>query len=304
MLLWRRNVKISHYSIGSGPVETGLLHVIISGLVCIVCPILLTLYGGELYGNSEQRILELDGTYAKESVLVVNDNDGNMRIFSTTGSFGEDVDLDCSMSSSENMDSSFQQVTQSFKCSISDVIAFELFTYFNLKMNGFTSPFTDDKYLSQLVLSSSSSFRSSSRADIISRVEFVQSNMALLPVESTSTSATPALLPSMGDVWSPEDAIKNHTNRELRFDQTNIVERWSSGSADNFELNVIYEFPSVLVSRNEKLWNKIKSYFIQFLAFFIVFLFVIGKLNNYLFESNTFTTFTRMDNITQVQKRG
>ena len=107
--------------------------------------------------------------------------------------------------------------------------------------------------------------------------------MALLPVESTSTSATPALLPSMGDVWSPEDAIKNHTNRELRFDQTNIVERWSSGSADNFELNgthtyyiyisyfllVIYEFPSVLVSRNEKLWNKIKSYFIQFLAFFI-----------------------------------
>ena len=89
-----------------------------------------------------------------------------------------------------------------------------------------------------MILSSSSSFQSSSRVDIISRIELIQSNMALLPVdESSSPSSSPALLPSMGEVWSPEEAIKNHTKREIRFDQTNIIDRWSPGSTDNFQLN-------------------------------------------------------------------
>jgi len=46
------------------------------------------------------------------------------------------------MTSTEEMDQSVDQVTQSFKCSIRDVIAFQLFTYFNLKMTGFSSIYT------------------------------------------------------------------------------------------------------------------------------------------------------------------
>jgi len=32
---------------------------------------------------------------------------------------------------------------------------------------------------------------------------------------------------------------------------------------------VKYEFPSVLASREEKLWTKVKAYFVQFMSFLI-----------------------------------
>ena len=36
MLLWRRNVKISHYTVGVGPIETGLLYVVITGWLILL----------------------------------------------------------------------------------------------------------------------------------------------------------------------------------------------------------------------------------------------------------------------------
>ena len=132
-------------------------------------------------------------------------------------------------------------------------------------------------------MTSSSSFRPSMKASLLSRVQLVQSNLALLPLEKGELSATNPFIPSAVDFWTPEDAIKDHTSRDLRFDQVHLIERWNGGETDSFVLNgkiyrnckklifilVKYEFPSVLASREEKLWTKVKAYFVQFMSFLI-----------------------------------
>ena len=134
-----------------------------------------------------------------------------------------------------------------------------------------------------MIMTSSSSFRPSMKASLLSRVQLVQSNLALLPLEKGDLSATNPFIPSAVDFWTPEDAIKNHTSRDLRFDQVHLIERWNGGETDSFVLNgksyrnckklifilVKYEFPSVLASREEKLWTKVKAYFVQFMSFLI-----------------------------------
>jgi len=88
MLIWRRNLKINHYSVGVGPIDNGILYVAITGLVCIICPILLTIYGGEIYGSSDQAVLNVEAQYAKDSVLILYDTDDNLRLYSTSGAVG------------------------------------------------------------------------------------------------------------------------------------------------------------------------------------------------------------------------
>ena len=56
--------------------------------VCIICPILLTIYGGEIYGSSDQAVLNVEAQYAKDSVLILYDTDDNLRIYSTSGAVG------------------------------------------------------------------------------------------------------------------------------------------------------------------------------------------------------------------------
>ena len=59
-----------------------------TGKVCIICPILLTIYGGEIYGSSDQAVLNVEAQYAKDSVLILYDTDDNLRIYSTSGAVG------------------------------------------------------------------------------------------------------------------------------------------------------------------------------------------------------------------------
>jgi len=290
MLLWRRNVKISHYTVGVGPIETGLLYVVISGLICLMGPVLLTLYGNEFLDNAEQRLLTPTVTYAKESILVIYDDNDDIKIYSTSGLVGSsDIQVDCTEESAQFS----SQITQSFDCDISNVQAIELFSYFAYQMSGFSSSEKESLPITQMHQISSSSFRASMRAELTARSALTQS--CLLPVTSDSVSSTPAYLPSSIPQWSSSSAISNHTLRDIRFDAITMTERWNAGTADNFELEVTFEFPSVLVSRAQKLWNKIKFYFIQLLAFLIAFCFIFNKLNSYLFESNMFTTFTRIE---------
>ena len=56
--------------------------------VCIICPILLTIYGGEIYGSSDQAVLNVEAQYAKDSVLILYDTDDNLRLYSTSGAVG------------------------------------------------------------------------------------------------------------------------------------------------------------------------------------------------------------------------
>ena len=88
-----------------------------------------------------------------------------------------------------------------------------------------------------MIMTSSSSFRPSMKASLLSRVQLVQSNLALLPLEKGELSATNPFIPSAVDFWTPEDAIRNHTNRDLRFDQVHLIERWNGGETDSFVLN-------------------------------------------------------------------
>jgi len=298
MLIWRRNLKINHYSVGVGPIDNGILYVAITGLVCIICPILLTIYGGEIYGSSDQAVLNVEAQYAKDSVLILYDTDDNLRLYSTSGAVGpSEVQVDCSVMSSAQKNG---QIENEFDCSMSNVVAFELYNYFDLKMNGFSK---SGDYVTQMIMTSSSSFRPSMKASLLSRVQLVQSNLALLPLDKGELSATNPFVPSAVDFWTPEEAIRNHTSRDLRFDQVHLIERWNGGETDSFVLNVKYEFPSVLASREEKLWTKVKAYFVQFMSFLIAFCFVFNKLNSYLFEANVFTSFTRMESIDRA-KRG
>ena len=84
-------------------------------------------------------------------------------------------------------------------------------------------------------MSSSSSFRPSMKASLFSRIELIQSNLALLPLDDQSASNP--FVPSEVDFWTPEEAIRNHTRRDLRFDQTHLTERWNGGQTDSFILN-------------------------------------------------------------------
>merc|ERR1712212_579898 len=279
MLLWKRDVKISHYTVGVGPLDTGFIYVLLSAIVCIVCPILLTIYGGELYNHSEQKILEVDVHYAKESVLVIYDDVDALRIFSTSGNlYTADDSTDCTITS-VSISEPVRQIVNTFECEITNVVALETYEYFNVKMDGFSSAYTESDYVTQLFQTSSSSFRPSMRVDISARADFAQYNGALLPARHDA-AVTPAYLPSQMQSWSPTDARKNHTMRDLRFDAVKHGERWNGGSADSFQIEITYEFPDVLVSADEKLWNKIKSYFIQLLAF------LIGSYQNTLIDNS------------------
>jgi len=289
MLLWRRNVKISHYTVGAGPIETGLLYVLLSGLVCLLGPVLLTLYGDDFYDNSELRFITPLVAYAKESVLIVHDDSDDLWIYSTRDN-DANTNLACSVKSSQLE----QRVRHSFDCSVENVVAFELYTYFNYQMSGFSQS-------TQLHQVASSSFRASMRAEIDVRAIFVQSTNQLLPLSPDSVSSSPSYVPSkVGAAWTSGEARANHTRREVRFDLMPLAERWQGGVADVFELEVTYDFPDVLVARTQKLWNKIKFYFVQLLAFLIAFCFVVNKLNSYLFESNMFTTFMRIESTPQI----
>jgi len=296
MLIWRRNLKINHYSVGVGPIDNGILYVTITALVCIIFPILLTIYGGSIYGTSDQTVLNVEAQYAKDSVLLLYDTNDNLNIYSTSGAIGpSDVQVDCSVLSTSADNGAIEM---EFDCLMSNVVAIELYNYFDLKMDGFSK---SGDYVTQMIMSSSSSFRPSMKASLLSRIELIQSNLALLPLDDQSASNP--FVPSGVDFWTPEEAIRNHTRRDLRFDQTHLTERWNGGQTDSFILNVKYEFPSVLASREEKLWTKVKAYFVQFMSFLIAFCFVFNKLNSYLFEANVFTSFTRMESIER-SKRG
>ena len=88
-----------------------------------------------------------------------------------------------------------------------------------------------------MVMTWSSSFRPSMKASLLSRVQLVQSNLALLPLNKEDLSATNPFVPSAVDFWTPEEAIRNHTSRDLRFDQVHLIERWNGGETDSFILN-------------------------------------------------------------------
>merc|ERR1712147_8006 len=283
MLLWRRNVKISHYTVGVGPIETGLLYVILSGLVCLLGPVLLTLYGNDFYNNAETRFLTPKVAYARESVLVISDANDDLWIYSSSNN--ENTNLACSHASNQ-VD---QRISQLMTCSVENVVSFELYTYFAYSMSGLASP------LVQLHQIASSSFRASMGASIDARSTFTQSSQ-LLPLANEAPSSSPAYLPSrLGDGWTSSEARANHTRRSVRFDAQTVTERWQGGSDALFQLEVNFDFPDVLVAREQKLWNKIKYYFVQLLAFLIAFCFCVNKLNSYLFESNMFTTFMRIE---------
>merc|ERR1711935_605968 len=113
-----RNVKISHYTVGAGPIETGLLYVLLSGLVCLLGPVLLTLYGDDFYDNSELRFITPLVAYAKESVLIVHDDNDDLWIYSTRDN-DANTNLACSVKSSQLE----QRVRHSFDCSVENVVA-------------------------------------------------------------------------------------------------------------------------------------------------------------------------------------
>jgi len=48
----------------------------------------LTIYGGEIYGSSDQAVLNVEAQYAKDSVLILYDIDDNLRLYSTSGAVG------------------------------------------------------------------------------------------------------------------------------------------------------------------------------------------------------------------------
>ena len=48
----------------------------------------MTIYGGEIYGSSDQAVLNVEAQYAKDSVLILYDTDDNLRIYSTSGAVG------------------------------------------------------------------------------------------------------------------------------------------------------------------------------------------------------------------------
>jgi hypothetical protein len=64
------------------------------------------------------------------------------------------------------------QIKTSFECATPNVIGFDLYTYFNMKLNGFNS--AGSGYVTQLITSSAAGISISSKASFYSRVELKQ----------------------------------------------------------------------------------------------------------------------------------
>ena len=58
----------------------------VSGLICLIGPVLLTLYGNDIFNDSEQKLLDPEVHYSKESVLILTDVNDIRKVFSTSGS--------------------------------------------------------------------------------------------------------------------------------------------------------------------------------------------------------------------------
>jgi len=297
-------VKISHHSLSSGPCDFGLIYLIISGLLVIISPFLLVFYADGLYGQTERKMLDLDVAHSKQAVLVLHQVDGVKIFNSASAEIGDISDMaDCTMKILQKPTDKYR-IQTNFQCEIENVIGFDAYSYFLTKMNGFST--VSGGYVTQLISSHSSTFSASSQAALFSRVEFTQlyasDSSHLLPATgaSISDSFSPA---SIGRLWDPENAQKNHTSRNIRFSETYSNTRWNQGIADNFNLQIDFEFPIVMAERKVKMWTGIKYGLIQYLAFFIVFFWVFGKVNDFLFESGVFLSFTKVDSIRKA-KRG
>ena len=60
----------------SGPLNGGLLYLIICALLVVISPFLLVFYADGVYGQTEAKMLDLTVRHAKEAVLIMHQTDG------------------------------------------------------------------------------------------------------------------------------------------------------------------------------------------------------------------------------------
>ncbi|CAG5111001.1 Oidioi.mRNA.OKI2018_I69.chr2.g5342.t1.cds [Oikopleura dioica] len=304
MLLWRRNVVVSHYSFASEKVFP-LVYLLFGVVFIITVPILMVFNesnaDGNLYSsNSETKILIPEVRHSKEAVLILKTatetkiySPGNPNLADST-----ETAL-CSTSILPRFEDR-SQLSIKFSCSVSDVIGFELYSYLAVKMNGFSTH--DSHFLDQLIFTSANSPQISAEATVSSEIglkrisSIYDESSALLPADGENVS--PALMPSLQtDLWSPDLALRNHTSRTIRFDEIHSNTRWSTGDTQSFTLTVNYEIPMVVAERNAKALTWVKYGFIQFFAFFLALAFLFSGLTDLLFESGVFANYSKIETI-------
>lgn len=300
MLLWRRNIVVSHFSFASEKAAP-LIYLLLGVIFIITVPILVVFRVGEINQSaSETKILIPEVKHSKEAVLILK-SATDTKIYSPGNPDLADSSETalCASSVSPNFGDA-SQLSIKFSCNTQDVIAFELYSYLSVKMNGFSTH--DSQFLNQLIFTSASTSQIASEAFVNSEVGLRQissiydKSSALLP--ATDVNVSPALLPSSQlKIWSPDLALRNHTIRTIRFDEKHSNTRWNSGNTGDFTLTVNYEFPIVVAERNAKAPTWIKYGFIQFFAFFFALAYIFAALTDLLFESGVFANYAKIEKI-------
>lgn len=298
MLLWRRNIKVNHFSYSKG-LSLPLLYLILGFLVVLILPLLIIYHVDQV--NTVNDFVAPQIQHTKESVLILFTNSGN---FIYSPGLPNLLDLSeralCSTRIQPNYNY-LSRIKVEYSCEVDGVIGYELYAYIGTKLAGFSS--VDSEFVNQLILTSDYSNNPSISAETNSHVQLNQfaisrenPNSALLPAKGLNIS--PALLPSRASfLWNGEEAIRNHTARNVRFDQMHHQTRWTAGSDGSFSLIIDYEFPTVLTQRAAETWAHIKYGFIQYMAFFTVFAVAFDRLNDFLFANGVFASFSKMEKI-------
>merc|ERR1712048_791515 len=114
-------------------------------------------------------MLELDVRHSKQSVLILHQTDG-FKIFSPGVSDITDIDdiADCSFTINQKP-SDFSAIKTTYECNVENVIGYEVYSYFEMKMNGFSR--TDGGSIGQMILTTSNSNLESAESIFYSTVE-------------------------------------------------------------------------------------------------------------------------------------
>ncbi|CAG5094124.1 Oidioi.mRNA.OKI2018_I69.XSR.g13269.t1.cds [Oikopleura dioica] len=305
MLLWRRNLKINHFSYSKG-LSFPLLYLIIGFLVVLVLPLLIIYHVDQVNSSITTDFVAPELQHSKESVLLLHTFSGESVIYSPGVADLADLSDRALCSTTIQPDYSYlSRIKVSYSCSVGDVIGFELYSYLKMKMPGFSK---ESEFINQLILTSDYSNNPSISAETNSHIRLNQfatsrehPNSALLPAKGVNIS--PAFLPSVSpSLWNGEEALKNQTRRNIRFDESHHQTRWTAGSDGSFQLTMNYELATMSVQREASTWSSIKYRFIQYMAFFTVFAFVFDKLNDFLFQCGVFASFSKLEKINQFKK--
>jgi len=268
MLIWQRSLKAYHCATGVSTVDPGLIFKLVTILISFGLPFVLTFVLGAPLFNPDVVVFTATDVEVSDAVLILRNLQETQVLHRTQYGDWENFGKSASFA---NVASSVQMHNDITEVSIDvamETNEFELYLYL-------TTNHTDTPQLLYHRRASAKPIRTITFATKVDLVGHSDDNEVL--------EYTPS---SLGNMWQPGQAIKQHMKQSIRLDKKTSVVRHVEHAYPNeqtFAINVLIDHSRLAISREEK-WT-IYAFTVEYI-YFAVFLFTAMSLaGDILFQS-------------------